>query len=212
MREAINSISNHIASSAPPLPWLQHVFCQVSMMQKFLIIVENLLVSYALILTDTENCLQMTSLTARFMGPTWGPSGARRTQVGPMLASWSLLSGIIDKCSEWNGELGHVVKARIESNQIFMQLMPGITICARQNSSFIFIRPFEKRTYYAMAMPVRLSVRPSVRPSVRVFRTFFQRALRYQFETWYMHSVGGTTCRVWVSSQLGHFDLVYSQK
>ena len=37
---------------------------------------------------------------------------------------------------------------------------------------------------------------PSVRPSVRVFRTFFQGALRYQFETWYMHSVGGTTCRV----------------
>ena len=55
------------------------------------------------------------------------------------------------------------------------------------------------------------SVCPSVRPSVRVFRTFFQHALRYQFETWYMHLVGGTTCRVWVSSQLGHFDLVYSQ-
>ena len=31
--------------------------------------------------------------------------------------------------------------------------------------SLIFIRPFEKRTYYAMAMSVRLSVRPSVRPS-----------------------------------------------
>ena len=47
---------------------------------------------------------------------------------------------------------------------------------------------------------------------VRVFRTFLQHALRYQFETWYIHSVGGTTCRVWVASQLGHFDLVYSQK
>ena len=32
-------------------------------------------------------------LIARFMGPTWGPSGADRTQVGPMLASWTLLSG-----------------------------------------------------------------------------------------------------------------------
>ena len=31
-------------------------------------------------------------LIARFMGPTWGPSGAVRTQVGPMLAPWSLLS------------------------------------------------------------------------------------------------------------------------
>ena len=57
-----------------------------------------------------------------------------------------------------------------------------------------------------------MSVRPSVRPSVRVFRTFLQHALRYQFETWYIHSVGGTTCRVRVASQLGHFYLVYSQK
>ena len=31
-------------------------------------------------------------LIARFMGPTWGPSGADRTQVGPMLAPWILLS------------------------------------------------------------------------------------------------------------------------
>ena len=30
---------------------------------------------------------------ARFMGPTWSPSGADRTQVGPMLAPWTLLSG-----------------------------------------------------------------------------------------------------------------------
>ena len=28
------------------------------------------------------------------MGPTWGPSGADRTQVGPMLAPWTLLSGV----------------------------------------------------------------------------------------------------------------------
>ena len=28
----------------------------------------------------------------RFMGPTWGPSGADRTQVDPMLAPWILLS------------------------------------------------------------------------------------------------------------------------
>ena len=34
-------------------------------------------------------------LIARFMGPTWGPSGADRTQVGPMLAPWTLLSGCL---------------------------------------------------------------------------------------------------------------------
>ena len=35
-----------------------------------------------------------TSLIAWFMGPTWGPSGADRTQVGPMLTPWTLLSGL----------------------------------------------------------------------------------------------------------------------
>ena len=37
----------------------------------------------------------MQSLKARFMGTTWGPSGTDRAQVGPMLAPWTLLSGII---------------------------------------------------------------------------------------------------------------------
>ena len=35
------------------------------------------------------------SLIARFKGPTWGPSGADRTQVGPMLTPWTLPSGVI---------------------------------------------------------------------------------------------------------------------
>ena len=37
-------------------------------------------------------------LIARFMGPTWGPSGANRTQMGPMLASWTLLSRMAIWC------------------------------------------------------------------------------------------------------------------
>ena len=35
----------------------------------------------------------MASLIARFKGPTWGPPRADRTQVGPMLTPWILLSG-----------------------------------------------------------------------------------------------------------------------
>ena len=42
------------------------------------------------LITDSE-----WALIARFMGPTWGPSGADRTQVGPMLAAWTLLSGAL---------------------------------------------------------------------------------------------------------------------
>ena len=37
----------------------------------------------------------MLSLTARFMGPTRGPSGADRTQVGPMVAPLTLLTWIL---------------------------------------------------------------------------------------------------------------------
>ena len=40
-------------------------------------------------LSEPMVCTQI----AKFMGPTWGPPGAGRTQVGPMLAQWTLLSG-----------------------------------------------------------------------------------------------------------------------
>ena len=38
-------------------------------------------------------CIQLQ--IAKFMGPTWGPSGADRTQVCPMLVPWTLLSGAL---------------------------------------------------------------------------------------------------------------------
>ena len=49
---------------------------------------------------------KMLSLIARFMGPTWGPYGADKTQVGPMLAPKTLLSGIV--CYMYQGNcMGH---------------------------------------------------------------------------------------------------------
>ena len=41
---------------------------------------------------------------------------------------------------------------------------------------------------------------------------FFVHVVRYQFETWHIHLVGGVTRQVRVSFQSGHFDLLYSQK
>ena len=35
-----------------------------------------------------------TSPVANFMGPTWGPPGSYRLQMGPMWAPWTLLSGM----------------------------------------------------------------------------------------------------------------------
>ena len=45
---------------------------------------------------DVKINLAVYTLIARFTGPTWGPSGSDRTQVGPMLAPWTLLSGYIN--------------------------------------------------------------------------------------------------------------------
>ena len=39
-------------------------------------------------------CIGTISLIAKFMGPTWGPPGSSRPQIGPMLAPWTLLSGM----------------------------------------------------------------------------------------------------------------------
>ena len=41
----------------------------------------------------------LTSLITRFMGPIWGPFGAARTQMSPMLAPWTMLSGTLHSCS-----------------------------------------------------------------------------------------------------------------
>ena len=35
-----------------------------------------------------------SSQIAKFMGPTWGPPGSCRPQMGPMLVPWTLLSGM----------------------------------------------------------------------------------------------------------------------
>ena len=52
-----------------------------------------------------EGVNHVSILIARFMGPIWGPSGADRTQVGPMWDTWTLLSGSLDYlkflCNIW---------------------------------------------------------------------------------------------------------------
>ena len=77
---------------------------------------------------------------------------------------------------------GKSEKLQVEGSSFIME-MPSLQPECRKSQSgeethyclvfkirfplLVFIRPFEKRTYYAMAMSVRLSVRPSIRPSVR---------------------------------------------
>ena len=44
--------------------------------------------------------MSKTSRIARFIGPTWGPSGADRSQVGRRWAPWTLLSGMELLCED----------------------------------------------------------------------------------------------------------------
>ena len=43
---------------------------------------------------DYKITAEAKSLTTRLIGKTWGQPGSCRPQVGPMLASWTLLSGV----------------------------------------------------------------------------------------------------------------------
>ena len=44
----------------------------------------------------TTYILGMDAQISKFMGPTWGPPGSSRPQIGPMLVPWTLLSGWFD--------------------------------------------------------------------------------------------------------------------
>ena len=59
---------------------------------------------------NSDRLAKVTALIARSMGPTWGPPGAYMTQVEPMLAQWSLLSGCISILGDgilWYGNWTH---------------------------------------------------------------------------------------------------------
>ena len=44
---------------------------------------------------STQRANEVTSQIARFMRPTWGPPGSCWPQMCPMLAPWTLLSGVV---------------------------------------------------------------------------------------------------------------------
>ena len=50
--------------------------------------------SHCYAIYSTRICSRIASLVARFMGSTWGPSEVDRIHVGPMLAPWTLLTGL----------------------------------------------------------------------------------------------------------------------
>ena len=80
--------------------------------------------------------LQLTVISqiARFMGPTWGPPGSCRPQMGPMLAPWTLLSGIFLKHHDM-GYSSSVHLYRRSDNSCLFKI-----ICQIPQITFIFYR------------------------------------------------------------------------
>ena len=76
--------------------------------QLFIIFIDK---SCHMMVINTQ-CWSITTQIARFMGRTWGPYGTDRTQVGHMLAPWTLLSGNFTVCDDIL--LLHSVSSRIQ--------------------------------------------------------------------------------------------------
>ena len=71
---------------------------------------------------------------ARFMGPIWGQCGADRTQVGPMLAPWTLLSEICFIFSENEHEF-HIIWSLKEVYTFWASIsIASIAACGRRIS------------------------------------------------------------------------------
>ena len=68
-------------------------------------VISNSRFAHILVILICQLYKRLVTLIARFKGPTWGPSGAERTQVGPMLSPWTLLSGRLF----WNQSSKHCV-------------------------------------------------------------------------------------------------------
>ena len=80
------------------------------------------------------------TLIARFMGPTWGPSGADRTQLGPMLAPWTLLSGNLWGSQWWPSWYRYMTTQFSKSDMKWCQNI-SCTIIIKQYNTIFLIYP-----------------------------------------------------------------------
>ena len=77
------------------LEWRQYD-CKITWASLFKVrLAAPLLTSFGSLVPNSSCSLKLASQIANFMWPTWGPSGSCRSQMGPMLAPWTLLSGVL---------------------------------------------------------------------------------------------------------------------
>ena len=77
-------------------------------------------------------------LIARFMGPTWGPPGAARTQVGPMLSTQPLLSGTLIHIRWSRDRLRFIMRIPIGGKETVLILKHVCPFALRKVMIYIF--------------------------------------------------------------------------
>ena len=81
------------------------------------------------------------TLTAMFMGPTRGPPGADRTQVGPMLAPWTLLSGYVQVLWHVSVSVSWYSRPAISPYSIYSYLADSVVLFPIVWDAFYFFFP-----------------------------------------------------------------------
>ena len=96
-----------------------------------------------------------TTLIARFVRRTWAPSGADRTQMGQMLASWTLLSGNIftaEKASPATFLL--VLQWHIFGVAPLDQEKMVVNELHRVTYAYLFLYPYGEMNFYIWTLPI----------------------------------------------------------
>ena len=109
------------------------------------------------------------------MGPTWGPPGPCRPQMGLILVPWTLLSGtpyvlgLIFLYKDILPIAAHILGSDF-SRQSYIDTFLSCQLSETTSNHFVFnfyASAFRRRRHYVFGLSVRPSVRLSVRPSVR---------------------------------------------
>ena len=81
------------------------------------------------------------------MGPAWGPSGADKTQVGPMLVPWTLLSGSV--CFGWCDKNRKMYWKKLRNYGISQQWV-GLYVCCMQGTTWssFYLRLFSVQAIF----------------------------------------------------------------
>ena len=72
--------------------WIPRLFSVVAWLNEYLGLVAFKTSDIVDFSTTSFKCIPILTQIATFMGPTWGPPGSCRPQMGLMLAPWTLLS------------------------------------------------------------------------------------------------------------------------